>query len=159
MNYNSKQYRPRRQDGQPRKRSRDIFLEPNNIMEAKTRISEIIQATQEMESQLSQPNRYNPITRQRMTPREYQEWKAKVISAMGHMNHEKRMLRAWLDQRRAPIVEKDHYAKMLELGFDTLDPDQLLAFLMNYVDSHLDSDIEWNVQFVLEATRAYLDTL
>jgi hypothetical protein len=94
---------------------------------------------------------------------------------MAHMAHEKRVLKAWLVMRRAPVTDSAHYRKMAEEGIDTLDPDQLLAYLTNFISSNYlyldpknrpaDETESWvtkdleNLALVVLAAKAYLDSL
>lgn len=151
------------------------FDPPGSIFEARMKISELTQAIQSTEGQLSQPGRFDSRTGKKMSPMEYSDWRSRAIRAMAHMAHEKRVLKAWLVMRRAPVTDSAHYRKMAEEGIDTLDPDQLLAYLTNFISSNYlyldpknhpaDETESWvtkdleNLALVVLAAKAYLDSL
>jgi hypothetical protein len=71
------------------------FKQPKTIEEAEARIAILIDETQDIESQLSNPDKRDSTTGERMSDQEYKTWKFQASRALAIKRAEQRFLKRW----------------------------------------------------------------
>ncbi|KKM71666.1 hypothetical protein LCGC14_1428280 [marine sediment metagenome] len=72
------------------------FAEPESLEEAESRLGVLVDETQDIESQLSNPHKTEPGTGERMSDESYRAWKYQANRALAIKRAEQRFLKRWL---------------------------------------------------------------
>jgi len=96
------------------------FNEPGNLYAANDRIDVLVDETQDIESQLGNPDKRNTRTGERMTDMNYRIWKYQAIRALAIKRAEQRYLKRW--------VMTYHIKKRTEV-LETLQGDPVMSLL------------------------------
>ena len=96
------------------------FAEPESLEDAESRLGVLVDETQDIESQLSNPDKTEPGTGERMSDENYRGWKYQANRALAIKRAEQRFLKRW--------VRTYHVAKRKRI-LDALDSDPTLSLL------------------------------
>lgn len=79
---------------------------PQDIDEAISRREALIDQTKELDAQLGEPNRVNPMTGLRLRRFEYEEWRSRALHARRMKEKEIVYLKRWIRDRRPPLPQE-----------------------------------------------------
>lgn len=96
------------------------FVEPGDLEDAEDRTGILVDETQDIESQLGNPDKKEPGTGERMTDENYRAWKYQANRALAIKRAEQRFLKRW--------VRAYHVAKRRQ-ALEALDGDPTLGLL------------------------------
>lgn len=96
------------------------FAEPENLEDAENRISMLVDETQDIESQLSNPDKRDAQTGERMSDEKYRSWKYQASRALAIKRAEQRYLKRWA---------RGHHVEKRKQALEALDGDPTLSLL------------------------------
>ncbi len=132
------------------------FVEPSDLEDAENRIAILVDETQDIESQLSNPDKKEPSTGERMTVENYRGWKYQASRALAIKRAEQRFIRRWIKQHW--VINRTKALENLE-GDPPLNLlNGLYVMVKRWVRKGVSlTHIEPSEQELLDVIRHYLD--
>lgn len=136
--------------------SRYNFNQPNTVEEAEARRSVLIDETQDIETQLGNPDKRDPTTGERMSDQDYKTWKFQASRALAIKRAEQRFLKRWT--KTVLLAERVAILESLE-GDPSLNLlNGLFVIVKKWVrDGANLSHLETSEQEYLDMVKQYLD--